>query len=485
MSAISSSKFIQLLKTFDEAEIKGLCRWLKSPWCNSNKNLVKLLKVVTKYHPDYESNKLTKAAIFKSILPNGKYSDRRLNNLMSEAYLAARKFLVFERFASNNHQQDELWIAELQDRNLDEWFRKRTQKSIATLEALPIKRYEDHLALFRTHRQLYHHPTASTRMQPGNRNIIKMGKQLDLLYLLEKAAIITEKRMRNRIIRNENHEVKKESIWWIDAAKSIEHPSLNLYRMRLSDHTQITYERYWQIRKTFYDQFELLNEREQKIHLLYILNDTKAFIKQGLLDITDTLPIYKTGLDKGFLLHQGKLSQNTFTTIVVSSNTKGDFPYSQHFIQHYTKYLDDNIQADCKNWAYAHTAYWQKDLEKCLNLLRDHEFKSPYFQLITRMLNTQAYFELYLQDKQYEDYLFSYFDTYEKWLQRDKIYAQSSKKSFLRFVQLCRALAKCYRAIDFSPKQVKQLLEEEKNVQALNWLRQQQEAVLRSRNGVV
>lgn len=480
MPGLNSNKYVQLLKTFDEHTLKRFYRWLQSPWCNNNKNLVKLFGALIKYHPDYEHKSLTKEALFHKILPDGKYSRRRMNNLMSESYLAARQFLINERFAREGQLQNELWTSELQDRQLDEWFRKHTQKAIDKLEALPVKTYEDRLSLFRTHRQLYHHPTASPRMQPGNRNIVEMGKQLDLLYLLEKAAILAEKITRNRIIHNENHNIKSEISWWSHAAKDIDHPALHLYRLRLSD-IRITYERYWQLRNAFYGRVELLNAREQKIHLLYLLNDTKSLIKQGLLDITDILPIYKTGMEKGLLLYQGKLSQYTFTTVVGASNTKGDFAYTQYFIHHYTRYLHDNIRADGKCWANAHTAYWQKDLEKCLNLLLNHEFEAPYFQLISRMLNTQVYFELYLQEEQYEDYLFSYFDAYEKWLQRDKIYSKAAKRAFLRFVQLCRALAKCHSAIEFRPEKVEQLLDGEKNIQALNWLRKQQHRVLQMR----
>ncbi|MEM1118821.1 MAG: hypothetical protein AAGJ18_00145 [Bacteroidota bacterium] len=75
--AIFTSKFVQTLRTFSEAELKSFDKWLHSPWCNSNKNLPKLLEKLKKYYPDFAEEKLTKEKLFRQVLPKGKYSDRR------------------------------------------------------------------------------------------------------------------------------------------------------------------------------------------------------------------------------------------------------------------------------------------------------------------------------------------------------------------------------------------------------------------------
>ncbi|MCB9352329.1 MAG: hypothetical protein H6573_33280 [Lewinellaceae bacterium] len=62
-----------------------------------------------RYHPDFEDAKLTKEKLFRKVLPDGKFSDRRMNNLMSEGYLAAEKFLIFQRFSRNDGLQKGCW----------------------------------------------------------------------------------------------------------------------------------------------------------------------------------------------------------------------------------------------------------------------------------------------------------------------------------------------------------------------------------------
>ncbi len=481
MSSVFSTKFVRILQTFDEEERKAFEAWLQSPWCNSNKNLIRLFAKLQRYYPDFDDPKLTKEKLFRQVLPDGKFSHRRMNNLLSKGFLAAQEFLLHRRFSREEGLRNSLRAEEFQGRYLDDWFFREVDKEMGRLEAKAVKDWEEHLALFRLYRMAYHRPSQDARMRPGGSPIREMGLQLDLLYALEKAAIINEKLSRNRLIRDENHDVEAELRKWDAVSQGIQHPSIELYRMRFAYTEENRFEQYQELRTALLEHIGQLNQKEQKLHLLSLLNDTMSFIKSGRLDITESLPLYQLGLETGVLLHQGKLTRNTYTAIVVASNTKGTFEFTDHFIETYTKHLDEKVRGDCCHWASAHTAYWKRNLEKCLDILQKHSFKAPYFQMIGRVLLTQVYFDLYLEDDSYGPYLFSFFDTFEKWLAREKVWSKAAKTSFLRFVQKCRALARFYADVNFSSGKVEKLLEGETNIQALNWLSQKKEEVLRLR----
>ena len=477
MNAIFSSKFVRLLRAFDEQDLKAFDTWLRSPWCNSNKNLTRLLDRLKRHHPDFDDPKLTKEKLFRQVLPEGKFSDRRMNNLLSEAYLAAEKFLSFQHFSRDRGLQKTLLAGEFQSRYLDDWFFRDAYREIERLEKKDVKEWEEHLDLFRLYRLIYHHPHQGPRMQPGGSTIGKMDEQLDLLYLLEKAAIIGEKIARSRLMRGEGYEVENGLRKWEALSEGIQHPAIDLYRKRFAALKENRLDMYRELREALLNNMEKLNAKEQKLHLLALLNDTMSLIKSGQLDITDSLPLYQLGLDTGVLLHQGKLTSTTYTTIVTASNTKGTFDFTTQFIKTYTKRVDEKIRDDCFNWAQAHTAYWKKDLEECLNILRQDTFKAPNFQLIGRVLHAQVYFDLFLKDASYESFLFSFLDTFEKWLNREKVWSKPVKASFLRFVQICRVLARYYA--DVEPRKIDSLLENESNIQALNWLKQKKKELLR------
>lgn len=470
MNTPFTSKFVRLLKTLSADEYKAFELWLKSPWCNSNKNLIRLLEKLKRYHPDFDTEKLTKEKLFKQILPDGKFSQRRMNNLLSEGYLAAEQFLIFQNLSRDENQQKSLLSKELQARQLDEWFFKDMDKEISRLEDKPVKEWEDHLHLFQLHRRIYHHPNQSTRMRPGSTTIVRMGEELDLLYLLEKAAIINEKIFRNRILRHENHQVEQDLQQWLVASEKEEHISIDFYRRRFGYTEEGMLEQYMALRELFFRHFSDLNKKEQKIHLLSLLNDTSFLIKATKLKITDSLPLYKLGLETAIILHQDRLTLNTYVTIVSASNTERDFAFTRQFIEKYTNYLQAEFHADAKAWARAHQAYWENNLMEGLEILSQKDFKLPYFQRITKLLLTQVYFDLLLQDNSYQFYLFNFFDAFEKWLLREKHRAKFNKKPYLRFVQVCRKLAKSYTDIDFDIQHAQNLLHKEDNIQAYSWL---------------
>ena len=478
MTLLSKSKFVRALKTLSPAEIKAFEKWLKSPYCNSNKNLILLFEVLRKKYPQFKDRNWSKEAVFHQILPHGKYSARRMNNILSEAFLALEAFLVSQKLSQNKALQIELLSQEWQERHQEDWFQNTIQKGITHLEDLNIKAWEDHIDLLKLYRRSYHTPNQTARYHAGDPTISKMGDQLDLLYLLEKATIINEKIFRTRILKDEDHALQNDIELWFQLSQNHKHPAIELFRRRfVMQEPQL--QAYHELRKDFFEKFPLLNKKQQKVHLQSLFNDTSLLIRAGELDITDALPLYKLGLESGIIFHQGILPYNVYTSIIAASNTKGDFTFTQHVIHTYSKRLEPAYVDDALHWAEAHTAYWQKDFENARQILLKQTFKNLYFLLLSKVLTTQVYFDIYLQDGTYDDYLFNYFDAFEKWILREKFRAKFNKSSFLRFIQMVRKLARFDTNVNANPEQLDGFLEEESNVQALNWLHQKKEFLLK------
>lgn len=480
--AVFASKFVQALKTFSEEDLKSFDQWLRSPWFNTNKNVPKLFEKLKKYYPDFDDSKLTKEKLFKQVLPNGKFSGRRMNNLLSEGYLAAERFLIFLNFSTNENLQRDLLTQELQNRHLEDWFFRDVQTEIDRLEAKPIKEWEDHLDLLRLHRRVYHHPNQNPRMQPGGQTIIKMGKQLDLVYLLEKAAIINEKIFRNRILKDENHAIESELKNWLAASEGIEHITIKLYRIRFAYREETMLEQYFELRAVFLERYNELNEKEKKIHLISLLNDTTLFVKRRKLSIVEQLPMLKLGLSTKILLYKGKLNINTYTIVIGASNFNKNFEFTNQFITNYTIKLNSQFQDDAKNWAITHTFYNQENYSKALDVLISYSFTSLFFKRIAKVLKTQIYFDLFLQDNSYLSLLFNYFDSFEKWILREKLGSNFNKKPYLAFVQKCRALAKHYTNVNFQLDKAKKILIDQDNIQSYQWLEKKRDEIIKFKN---
>jgi len=478
MQSPFSSKFVTLLRTFSPKELDRFQEWLESPFCNRNKNLPPLLAALRRHYPGFSDAEFGKEQLFRQVLPEGKYSNRRMNNLLSEGFLAGKAFIAFRRFQQTERWQREGWLSELRDRAMDKLYFKEALQKKEQLQQTGTKSREDELALYWLQRDLYHHPSHYYRTQYGEQPILEMGEQLDLLYLLEKGAVLAEKISRNRLIKGAQHEVDKELEAWIMLSQNNSHPAVRLYRLRFVEMRQLNLEGYRTLSQAFLQCFSSLNRREQQLQLMYLLNDTATFVRQGQLGITNLLPLYKIGLNNGLLLPGGRLSYATFISVVVASNTQQSFDFTESFITQYGQQLQPSLRADCLQWAKAHMAFYKGALQECLEYLKERAFEQIQLQFISRLLQAQAYFELFLSDASYEAYLHNYLSAFEKWASRNKYYSEAYTQSIVRFTQKCRQLAILADYQHQDKKKLETLLDEEHNIQALDWLRKKQQQLL-------
>lgn len=116
------SKVIDIIKSFNKKEVLDFEKYLNSPFLNSNKNLIKLYSNLKRFYPTFESAKLTKESIFKSVYQADTYNDSKLRKLLSDLYKEAEKFLVVSVIDKNELVFNKLLLDEFEIRKLDNLF---------------------------------------------------------------------------------------------------------------------------------------------------------------------------------------------------------------------------------------------------------------------------------------------------------------------------------------------------------------------------
>lgn len=477
MKSIKSGKSIEILKKMDESDRKSFAKWLASPWCNSTKKLVMFLAELTKFHPDYEDPKLTRERLFKKMFPGKKNDVRLLDNLFWELNRQAERFLSFSAFEKSDFDKKFHLSQALQERSIEKRFFKISESAIDDLEKKMVKDWEDENLLLRFRLQSYHHPD-SERQTKSNTLIEDLDNGLELTYLLQKAILINEKFFRNRVLKNEPYEISNDLENWMLRSEKIDHPSIRLFRLRFSYSEENLLSQYYLIYEDYFKDFDRLNSVDQKIHMLSLVSDSTNLHRKGLIDLSETLPLFKLGLTSGLLIENDRLDRVIFVMIVSAANLKRDFEFTRHFVKEYTKFLPDKIREDGKHYALAHIANREKKLEKCIDILLSHQFKARYFQLATRILTLQTYFDLLLINSSYEPMLASFCESFDKWLRRDKTRSDKNKAPILNFIQKTRRLVRIYLEPEFDEQDAQKLLEGNLNVQPINWLFEKRDQIV-------
>lgn len=482
MKPVLTTKFIELLSKLDQEEFASFEKWLSSPWCNSNKNLVSLISYLKKHYPDFTKLKMNKEGLFRKVMPGKKDSVGNVNNLFTDANRAIQRFLTFAAFNRDKSSQNIYLTQELQARHLEERFYKRSASCIDELEKKEVKDWEDFIDLLKLNRRIYHHSNQNRRMNSEDKTFEKMDKNLELAYLLEKAAIINEKIFRTRILKGVNHEeLLKEKKKWQRASLRFDHPSIELYRLRFNYSKKNMASEFRDLNKKYLKIYKSLNQKEQKIHFFSLLNDSTFLRARGKIALSEVLPFYKIGLSEKLLFEKNRLNRIVFVSIISISNACKDFDFTQKVIDDYSVFLEEEARNDGGLYASAHLANRRGNLSECAEKLKDHHFDTHYFQLAGKILRLQNYFELFLKDDFCQEDLDNFCNSFEKWLQREKIRSVSNKLPFLNFVRMSRRLMNLYLDVEFDFKKADRMLKDMGQVQPREWLFTKRDEIVRIR----
>ena len=122
------SNLFELLSTFSKSEMRKFEEFLKSPYHNKSKKLVKAFQFIKKYYPQFQNDKLTLQSIHNFVDPKKKYHAPTVRNILSDIYKHALSFLALQGFFKNEQSQIHYILYELNQRTLYKLFDKYSSR---------------------------------------------------------------------------------------------------------------------------------------------------------------------------------------------------------------------------------------------------------------------------------------------------------------------------------------------------------------------
>lgn len=116
---MKDSKLIKLLRTFTKSEWKEFEKFADSPYFNGGRNFLPYLKLLRKFYPEFNSEKLTREYIYKTLYPGKKYKDSVIFTVTSGLYGLAEEFLIQKNAEGNRFRREMNLLSQLSLRNID------------------------------------------------------------------------------------------------------------------------------------------------------------------------------------------------------------------------------------------------------------------------------------------------------------------------------------------------------------------------------
>jgi hypothetical protein len=466
---MKDSKLFELTKSLSAYELKGLGRYIQSPYINSNRQVISFHQLISKHHPDYDPVSTDKKILFRQLFPQQKYEDKKMRYLFTDYTRLLEDFLVDESLHRNASMKEQILRKELAARNCSKSYRTKFQTGIP-------HQTEDADYFLHQYQAEYTHLDLWTSRQKRkeDQNIEAVIENLDKFYFAKKLELsCAVQNYRNVLAMNYKNNFRDELVKLIQSHDYRNVPVISVYNQILLTLTEEGHE------KHFDKLLEIILRHEHKFSLQqlreiyqYAMNYCIKKINKGSPGYFKTLfELYKIILPKKILLHEKFLPQFDYKNIVTIALRMKELAWAKKFIEEYKPLLRKEDRENAYTYNLAHWHFHNRDYSKTLSLFQHVKFTDVYYQLDTRSIVLKTYFE---QDD--ADAFFYHASAFRTYIRRNKLVSDYQRTSYRNFIKYTGQLI---RANGNSKKisAIKKEMEEKKQVADMNWLLQKTEGM--------
>lgn len=447
-----NSKVIDIIKSFSHDEMKRFGEFMNSPFHNKNKKATMLFDLLSKYHPDYDNENLTKENLFAKIFRTEKffYNDASIRNLLSDLMILSEKFLSYLSFEKDKFEVMEKCLKELSERKLPLVFEKKLNSAEALLND---KEFENETQYFKKF-VLEELKSSSIQFSDDLKlykddSLIKSTDYLTYFYLIKIFKVINYIGFRKQYNIDSSMHIAEKILAQLNikeilsSVKDISKKDyqiffvyFNMYKT-LSD--PLNYESYFEFKKTLLEYDNLFVPLEKYGLYVFLSNSCVQKIDNGNEKFfKECFEIYGIMFDKKiFDVYPGYLAMTTFTSVLITGLAAGEFEKVEKFVLQYSEKLNPEHKKDGINYANSQLHFYKKNYGKALECIikTDTEFSSFKYHLKITSL------KIFYETGDY-DSLYYTSDAFTHFINKNKMVGSTYKEEFRNFIKILDLMVK-------------------------------------------
>ncbi len=451
------SKFLDIVKTFSPEELKGFRNFVRSPFHNSNKNVIRVTEIVKKYFPEFKDEHLLKENIFMKIYPGKMYNDTVMRILLSDLLKLAEEYLACINLKKNPLEEKKLLLNELDERRIqvlfnmnmksaNEMLGENNQESLRndSFNSIDIKYFLDR---FEFESLLIDNMISRNKQPESGMNVLKQGEYLINFFLINILNIAQELSSHYEVLNVKfEYNIVDEFLSGFDIKKFITSLEKNNYRyysvlsiyyymyMSLIDPDKEEY--FYKLKDLIFKNLNLF-KREEKFNLFIILESIcTSNTGSGKRDFYKQLMIvYEEMLSKNIYTHSPNehFQVNLFRNIFYTAIALKKFDWAEDFINKHLSEVMPEYRDEVRHLAYTLIYFEKKDYARALEEISGVRYDFFVFKYDIRILTLKIYYEM----NSFESAL-SLIDTFTHFLTNSKSTSESYKEGFFNFLKYVR-----------------------------------------------
>jgi hypothetical protein len=452
---------IQLLREFQNDSLSTFDDFIRSPFFNKSKTVIKLWDVIKKYGPDYTSEKLEREKVFAAIFPGKKYNYGTMKNLLHSLNRVIERFLIQTELESSKFQQNYNLVRGAIVYNVSEFYKKRFDKFIEDYEN-PSKVLNLH---FLEKLMMLEIRNALTGVESRTSKLIFDESDALLNFFFIKLFMVFSNTKSLKIdssITDENDSLEmfissvdlETMMKFIEQKKPEDFKITGLYYyMYLARKEPVNDEYFLQFKKALEHNEVNFGEFELSDLFTCLLNVSSERVYLGKTNsVKEKAEVLKLMLDRNiwFNANSAMISFRMFGTVLQALLAAEEFGYSEKFYKTYQHLLQEYDKENMDNYYYAHKYFFEGDFDRALEYSSRIKPELDHYKNHIKDIQLKSYFEQ-------NDYgSFEYcLDAYRQFIYRNKTISEKNRQFYINYFNALNSLFKYKISPDSSLDEIK------------------------------
>ncbi len=464
------TKVIGVLRKLSAEEMKEFGRFVRSPFHNRVKKVIRLFDAIKKFHPEFESRFINKKYVYKRITGKNEYNDAVMRNLSSDLYSLAGEYLAVRSYKKKPNIDKMTRIVELRKSQRDTGQLAEFEKLKATIDRA---RYRDEDYYYENF--LYwnkrNNSFAAKSVEAFQQNIyneISGFAHYFIIHLIDRyhqahRHMTSYKTFhKNNFLSDTVNVLKKYDYMDAPVIKALYHMFM-LVQTNLEEH-------YVTFRGLMKDNFKYLSPYSRFIALQSLQVFFMNCERRGITKYRrDRFEMYKNYAATKDLIYDNELADAQYTSAVVAAIQVKEYDWAFKFTEEFKKYLNQNLRQDAYYYNYARILHAQKLNEEALGYLARVIPTHHPIKAVVKVVELQILFELERWESVYLK-----LDSLRHFFSRNEAMSPTMRGALENFYKIYLMFADMKTKDNGqTPRQIKKEIERRKYIYSMEWFKEQ------------
>lgn len=389
------SRLIEVFQSFSKKDIRGLRKWVNSPFFNQREDVILLFEYLAKLYPFKKYDLLDKKKVFRKIFPKENYDEKKFGYTMSFLSQAIKDYLAYEEYAAEPMNSQIHLLRAFRNRGLQRQTETELLNAEKQLSKQPLRSIEYHF--FNYQLQYEKSDFHISQKRAGNENFQALSDEFTSYFIANRLRLICTGLVFKIVTKSSyQQKLQEEVLKYVEENDYSNTPAVAVYYnayKALTEDDSITY---------FNTLRDLVKEHHQRfpkseLRGIYILAINYC-IKQSNAGkgnfLRDLFNLYKQGLKHNIFFEKGVLSRFTYKNIIVAGLQLSEFEWVKTFIYEYKDQLAKNHRENVFNYNLAIYYFVKKEYNEAMELLLQVHFDDLHHDLNSRCMLLKIYYEL-------------------------------------------------------------------------------------------